>query len=233
MLFSPELSKLRKEKDEHSIAELRVSMSNMDRSLSHEIKRRIEATANLERICTEKIAAMEDRLNTIIDEKVKLIQDKLSNMEKKIEELNARLEEERVNVPLDIERRGKELRTMLQDFQEEFSVERRDRLNREGRIMKQLSDHADLVAKQWTLEREERQKSVAELRMKLEDTEKNRLEADASFETLIDRELKLLKKEIVTETKERKMEDDEIVAALNRYTDHLQRSLSVISSVDH
>ena len=33
---------IRKEKDEHSIAELRVQMAGMDRSLSTEIKRRID-----------------------------------------------------------------------------------------------------------------------------------------------------------------------------------------------
>ena len=37
--------------------------------------------------------------------------------------------------------------------------------------------------------------------------------------------------QLVPAGQERKMEDDEIVEALNRYTDNLQSSLSVLSSV--
>ena len=43
--------KIRKEKDEHSIAELRVQMKAMENALSAEIKRRIELNRQIERRC--------------------------------------------------------------------------------------------------------------------------------------------------------------------------------------
>ena len=78
-------------------------MTNMDRSLNQEIKRRIEYTASLETKCSEEIAAMEERLTAIIDSQVETITDRLNVVEKKVEELNSRLEEERTKIPLDIE----------------------------------------------------------------------------------------------------------------------------------
>jgi SF-assemblin/beta giardin. len=45
---------------------------------------------------------------------------------------------------------------------------------------------------------------------------------------LIASELKALKDALQQETMERKVEDDEIVEALNRYTTNLQKSLSML-----
>jgi len=226
-----ERAKQRREKDDHTVAELRVCMTNMDESLSQEIKRRIESTTSLETMCSEQISAMEVRLNSIIDARVDTVKGRLDQIENKVEDLNARLEEERAKIPHDIEQRGKELEVMIKSFQEDFNVEKNDRLNREGRIMKQLTDHAEFMGSQWNTEHTCREESVSKLTTSLEDHESSRSEADANFEFLIETELNNLKKDIARETKERKMEDDEIVEALNRYTDNVQSSLSVLSSV--
>lgn len=226
-----ERAKQRKEKDDHTIAELRVCMSNMDQSLSQEIKRRIECTASLETMCSEQISAMEVRLNSILEARVDTVKGRLDQIENKVEELNSRLEEERAKIPLDIERRGKELEDMIKSFQEDFNVEKTDRLNREGRIMKQLTDQAEFMGSQWKDERASREESVLKLTTNLDKHQNNRSEADADFEFLIETELNNLKEDVARETQERKMEDDEIVEALNRYTDNLQSSLSVLSSV--
>jgi len=226
-----ERAKQRKEKDDQTIAELRVCMTNMERSLNQEIKRRIECTTSLETKCTEQISAMEERLNSIIDAQADTIKGQLSLVEKRVDELNARLEEERTKIPLDIEQRGKELQQMLNSFQENFNLEKTDRLNREGRIMKQLTDHAVFMGKQWNEESTSREDNISELTLKLQEHSNTREEADSKFEHLIETELKTLKQDIERERNERKLEDDEIVEALNRYTDNLQNSLAVLSSV--
>ena len=71
------MAKLRKEKDEHSVAELRVFLTNTERSLSREIKRRIESQSYIENLCEEKVAAMEERLHLVMDNHVKGIKDRL------------------------------------------------------------------------------------------------------------------------------------------------------------
>jgi len=226
-----ERAKLRKEKDEHSIAELRVSLTNTERSLSREIKRRIESQSYIEKLCEEKVAAMEERLHLVMDNHVKGIQDRLEQLDVKVNDLNIRLEEEKATIPADIAKRSKDIKDMLQSFIDEFSVERKDRLNREGRIMKQLTDHAELLSTQWNEERRSREESVSILTEKLDENDRNRSEADANFSSLVEREVEKLREEIDKESKERTIEDDEIVEALNRYTEHLQNSLSVISTV--
>ncbi len=219
----------RREKDEQCIAELRYSISNMDLNLSQEIKRRIESIKKLEADCQTNIENVEQKLYSVMDEKVRCIAFRLNNLEEKVHELNERLEEERNKIPKDIEARGRELKEMINEFQEEFSTERRDRLAREGRIMKQLTDHSEDMKTTWQKESQKREDSVQKLRSRLDDHERYRSQADETFENLIARELEALRMEVERERLERMNEDDEIVEALNRYTENLQNSLSTLS----
>jgi len=218
----------RKDNDEHCVAELRVAMNNMDRSLTQEIKRRIEGNKVLENKAREEICTMEEKLTLMLENKVNTFNERMTSLEDKVQELNERLEEEKRTIPKDIEQKGKELKEMLAGFQSEFSVERRDRLTREGRIMKQLTDHAQDMTEKWQEESSERKRDADEIKSRLEHHENSRTMADNDYDSLISSELKSLKDELQQETVERKVEDDEIVEALNRYTDNLQKSLSML-----
>ena len=203
-------------------------MNNMDRSLTQEIKRRIEGNKVLEMKAREEITVMEERMTIMLEKKVEAFQSRLGVLEVKVSELNGRLEEEKNSVPKDIEEKGRELKDMLLSFQNEFSIERRDRLTREGRIMKQLTDHAHDLTNKWGCEKVERERDAQELKLRLEHHENNRAQADHAFESLISSELKSLRVDLSQESMERKVEDDEIVEALNRYTANLQKSLAML-----
>ena len=61
---------------------------------------------------------------------------------------------------------------MLRLFQEEFNVEKKERLEREARIEKQLDDHEHEVAGRFEEERTEREKRYIELARIIETNEK-------------------------------------------------------------
>jgi hypothetical protein len=153
-------------------------------------------------------------------------------LSERIADLNERFEEEKIRIPADIERRGKELAQMLQEFQEEFNVEKKDRLLREGRIVKQLDDHEREVALRFDEERNSRESKYTELQRIIELNEKSRIKADNKFQVVVKEELQSLHNLIKIEAQVREREDDEIVEALNRYTAKLQSSLSIINSTD-
>jgi len=167
-----------------------------------------------------------------LDERTAKIQSHLSQLEDKMKDMNLRLEEEKQNIPKDIERKGRDLKEMLESFQEEYVIEKKDRIHREGRILKQMHDYESHVQEELDQVQKDRDEIVLELREMLEKSESGRKEAEKNFQQLITKELETLRKEVQKEIKERKLEDDEIVEALNRYTRNLQASLSVISSVE-
>ena len=176
---------------------------------------------------------LQQKFDKTIEEHTTKIKSHMMQLEDKINDLNSRLEEEKTKIPKDIERKGKDLQNMLHSFQQEFQIEKKDRLNREGRILKQMHDYEDHVTEKLKAMILERDEMVLELKTMLEKSENGRKEADMKFQRLITEELNLLRLDVSKETKERKLEDDEIVEALNRYTRNLQSSLSVIGSMEN
>ena len=222
----------RREKDEHRVAELRVEMGKMEKSLTAEIRRRIEMNKSIQAWCEQQIVMMQDKFEKAIDERSVKIHERLEVLSERITDLNGRFEEEKVRIPADIERRGKELAEMLHVFQEEFNVEKRERLEREARIEKQLDDHEHEVAAQFEVERTERETKYTELQRIIEVNEKSRIKADGKFQNVVKEELQSLHNQIAIEAQVREREDDEIVEALNRYTAKLQSSLQIINSTN-
>eukprot|EP00594_Rhizosolenia_setigera_P008110 CAMPEP_0178974152 /NCGR_PEP_ID=MMETSP0789-20121207/22258_1 /TAXON_ID=3005 /ORGANISM="Rhizosolenia setigera, Strain CCMP 1694" /LENGTH=256 /DNA_ID=CAMNT_0020662375 /DNA_START=36 /DNA_END=806 /DNA_ORIENTATION=+ len=227
-----ERTKLRKEKDEHVIAELRVKMTSMENALTAEIKRRIDMNRQLETKCSTQIHLLENQFTEKLEENTQNLTQKLSDLEDKLNLLNIRLEESTTKIPQDVEMRGKELRDSLERFKQDFFVEKQERLKREGRLMKQFHDYEESVEKRLIELKKERVDTVEELRTLLKKSEEERIKTQEKFENFLKEQLNLLTEQLETEIRERKEEDDDIVSALNRYTLNLQSSLSVLSSVD-
>jgi hypothetical protein len=67
-LFSIPLQQ-RREKDEHRVAELRVEMGKMEKSLTAEIKRRIEMNKSIQAWCEQQIVMMQEKFEVAIEER--------------------------------------------------------------------------------------------------------------------------------------------------------------------
>ena len=221
-----ERARVRRQKDEHSVAELRVQLDGMERALSAEIRRRIELNRTLERRCSERLRDMEGRVGLLIEERAEAVRVRVEAVEVRAAELGRRLEEEAGRVPRDIERRGRELAEMLAKVRDEMDEERSGRLGREGRILRQIAEHREHVEGMVRKEREARAAAVGEVREMLERAGAEGEGEGATLEERVLAEAEELRELAAGEARERRAADDEIVAALNRYTDQLQRSLA-------
>ena len=221
---------MRKEKEEHSLAQVAIQLTAAERALTVETQRRIQSTHAIQKSCTQKIQEMERNFERILKERSLHMEERLASVQQKVEELSARFEEEKDAVPKDMELRGKELREMLNTFQKELAEERTDRLNREGRILKQMDEHSSAIFGAIEKEIGEREQISQELQKRIEDNERLRSQAEHDLQSSIQNEMSDLKEMIDREKQERQLGDDEIIMALERYTQQLQSSLSVISS---
>lgn len=221
---------MRKEKEEHSLAQVTIQLTAAERALTMETQRRIQSTHAIQKSCTQKIQDMERNFERILTERSLRMEERLVNVQQKLEELTDRFEEEKESVPKDVERRGKELKEMLNNIQDELSEERSDRLTREGRILKQMDDHSSTIYGAIEKETTEREKIAYDLQTRIDDNERLRNQSEMDLQSKIQNEIEELKGMLDREQQERKSGDDEIVVALDRYTKQLQSSLSVISS---
>lgn len=173
---------------------------------------------------------MEKNFERILNERSLRMEERLVSVQQKVEELTSRFDEEKEAVPKDMEARGKELKEILDTFQKELAEERSDRLNREGRILKQMDDHSSAIFGAIEQETNEREQISFELQTRIEENERLRSQSEYDLQSNIQNEMSELKGMIDREKLERKMGDEEIISALNTYTQQLQTSLSVISS---
>jgi hypothetical protein len=118
-----------------------------------------------------------------------------------------------------------------QQLQQEQDEERKARLRGEGRLLQQVEDHANEFEDRWTKERQDRMDHINKLEQKVGRQETTRAAQQASFQQRVDDELEALQRDLEEEVvQERQTQDEEIVAALNRYVEQLQQSLSIPSS---
>ena len=221
---------MRKEKEEHSLAQVTIQLTAAERALTMETQRRIQSTHAVQKSCTQKIQEMERNFERILNERSLRMEERLVSVQQKVEELTNRFDVEKESVPKDIDERGKELKEMLNTFQRELSEERTDRLNREGRILKQMEDNSSTIFGAIENETNKREEIVYGLQSRIEENERQRTQNEQELQSKLQSEMDELKGMIDREEKERQLGDEEIVNALERYTQQLQSSLSVISS---
>jgi Mg2+ and Co2+ transporter CorA len=122
------------------------------------------------------------------------------------------------------------LQKALKSILEQQDAERKARLKREGNLLQQVEEHAKEFEERWTQERNDRIQRIGEVEDKVIRHEARLAMEQKKFEEKVEAELNSLKEELAVEVEERQAQDEEIVAALNRYTQQLQHSLSILSS---
>lgn len=93
-----------------------------------------------------------------------------------------------------------------------------------------MDAHASEIITSIEYETNQREQIANNLQERIATNEHLRAQNERDIQDKIQSELSDLRGMIDKERQERKMEDDEIVIALNKYTKQLQSSLSVISS---
>ena len=143
-----------------------------------------------------------------------------------------RFETEKQIILNTIDEKGAELRAMLEKFKLEFDEDRQQRLEREAKIREQLVHHEQEVAEKFDMQTQMREAKYVAIKKVLEDNIKLREKAETRFQNFFEQEVNKLHNQVSAEIDVREREDDEIIEALNRYTEKLQTSLKIINSTD-
>jgi len=93
-----------------------------------------------------------------------------------------------------------------------------------------MDDHTSTIFDAIHKETSEREQISQGLQKRIENNECQRSKSEQDLQFTLQNEMSDLKEMIERERQERQLGDDEIIMALNRYTQQLQSSLSVISS---
>lgn len=225
-------TRIRREKEEFKIAELKVNMNRLDNELQAEIKRRTEMNKSTQTWFEAELSTINKTFNSALEERSSITANRLDMLMNRITKLNKDFDDEKASILRYIDERGMELTRMLNEFKDEFETDRRQRLEREAVMIKQLTDHEHEVSEKFESQIQSRESRYATVRAILEDNIKLRDKAEERFQSYFEKEIHTLHNDVRTASEIREREDDEIVEALNRYTVKLQNSLKIINSTE-
>jgi hypothetical protein len=221
--------KERKEKEEKSLAQIKIQLQAAERALTTETQRRVQSTHAIRLACTQKIQEMESHFERILDERSLRMEERLATVQGKMEELTLRFEEEKDRVPKEMEARGKELVEMMESFKAELAQERTDRLSREGRILKQMDDHAKYITGAIEAESVLREDVSKELMERIAENEKYRARSEHELQMRVQSEMAELREMIEKEKQERAASDRQLTQRVDHFTQDVERSLYLLT----
>ena len=74
---------MRKEKEEHSLAQITVQLTSAERALTQETQRRISSTHAIQKSCTKKMQDMEQNFERILNERSLRMEERLVNVQQR------------------------------------------------------------------------------------------------------------------------------------------------------
>ena len=141
-------------------------MIRLDGELTAEVKRRTEMNKSMQTVfyivrCAncfklyclqwfeQELSTINKTFNNALEERSVITANKLDALMHRITKLNKDFDDEKESILRYIDERGLELTRMLNEFKDEFEEDRRQRLEREQMMIKQLTDHEHVVSEKF------------------------------------------------------------------------------------
>ena len=221
----------RRQREDAQVGELRVTVRRLEAALAAETKRRMAAVQKLRESCKEELKQLEERVVQQLQQDQQSTDERLSKLEQRISKLEDRFETDVVTLHKDIDSKTQAIEDHLQELKLDAEQERQNRLQREGRLLQQLTEISTIYEDRWKSERQDCISTLQLVKDRVEQQDSQLTHQVSNYERKLQQELQLLQQELQQESDERQMQDEQIVAALNRYTQQLQKSLSIVSGV--
>jgi len=224
-----ERTRIRKEREEYSVAELRMKIQKLEQALTAEVKRRLNATHSLEERTKQHIADMEERLVARMETMNSKLSTKLADVEERLTSLEESIDKDYEYHKQQVDIQSAAFQESLVQVQRDMEQEKKSRLIREGRLLQQVETHAKELEQLYKEEQELRISEISKLTGTLSSQTSLLQEQQLGWEAQIQAELSGLQGDLEREITERQVEDEAIVAALNQYTQQLQQSLNILN----
>eukprot|EP00936_MAST-01D_sp_MAST-1D-sp1_P000801 g801.t1 len=222
----------RREFDEERLRELAEELARLQKALERQVQIRVDMNQDLQSWMMTQVKEMTLRFNTLLAERMAAVEERLDHVVEKLVALEEYFKKMAREIPEEVEERTAVLTKQLQDFRDDFECEKLRRLEREAELVVRLERNEKEVAAAFEVEDVARDEKFEVLRETLDDTVESRTRGDAKFQCFVEDRMQELNAALSKETKRRVKEDDDIVEALNRYTGKLQSSLQIINQTD-
>mmetsp|Transcript_63321 Transcript_63321/g.151066 ORF Transcript_63321/g.151066 Transcript_63321/m.151066 type:complete len:264 (+) Transcript_63321:55-846(+) len=219
----------RKDAEDSALANVKDTIAKLEKTLNVEIKRRVEANKALQGMFESQMATVQDKLEATFLERFDQLHSSVDSLNDRMAHVEKDFTQSREQYVKDIEDKSAMVARDVLGLQKDFQNERSDRKERETLTIAKLRDVEAKAQESFALETEVLEKRYKEIFEDLQESKLVREENDKRFQDYIIEEVASLKNGLVVESQTREQADDDIVTALNHYTQTLQHALRIVN----
>eukprot|EP00929_Paragymnodinium_shiwhaense_P023708 TRINITY_DN14785_c0_g1_i4.p1 TRINITY_DN14785_c0_g1~~TRINITY_DN14785_c0_g1_i4.p1 ORF type:complete len:261 (+),score=94.21 TRINITY_DN14785_c0_g1_i4:181-963(+) len=219
--------KSKKDIEDTQINAIRDNITRLEKTLNSEIRRRVEANKALQAMFDAQMATVQDKLEAGLLDRIDNLQVSIVSMNDRMDAVEKYFSQSREQYVKDIDEKSQLIAKDAQLLEQVFQGERKDRREREAGILAKLKDLDGAMEARIDDAQKQIETMHGELHSDLDSA--MREDSDKRFQDYLLEELAALKNGLVLEGQQREQADDEIVQALNHYTQAIQQALRVVN----
>lgn len=215
----------RKSVDERKYQELTEKLANLERSVNAEIKRRLDASKTLQMMIEQMANDMFDRLQ-------KKVQRHIDRLALQIDDLNTRsgdvvrgIQEMKGDIPNKLESDARMLTEELNRLKGQVDLEKQSTLEKDSVLSRRAAEVEYSVDKRFESESSLVEEQFNLIRKGIDELTRADTAVEDQFRGFTLEEMSTLKNGLVLCSQARESSDDEIINAINSYTNSLQKIL--------
>lgn len=216
----------RQEKEEEDIHKLGVDIVRLNDILNQEVKRRTETNKAVVGMFEAHMSTVQDKLEAGVTHRLDTLTASVESLNKRIEIVEKDFASSQEGYRADMEDKGRLVAQDIVSLKESFDEEKRERRDRETLMIARLRDLEERSAEALVKESRRLEAEITQLQEELNTVGH---EEDRRFHDFVFQEMAWLKTGLLHESQTRETSDDEIVAALNHYTQSVQEAMRVIN----
>lgn len=220
---------IRKKAEEDRVARMEREIAKIEKVLSTETKRRIEASKALQTMFETKITKLQADFKEDLRQVFEPMQAQIDALVQRVELIEKTMGDEKRDREKEIQRANKEILDKFSAHQKQFEVEKVTRLQREAQVLKRVGDEVFRMQQKVTAERSAREAAIVLMKDDFMAAHKAREKADEIFKGEMLRKMAVVEKDLEVETKNREASEEQLVNALNDYTQALQDGLRIVN----
>jgi len=201
------------------------SVNKLERNLEAEIKRRMEADKSLQNAMEAELSSMHEKHSMQMREMQMSLTASIDALSRTFADLHNTLREEKEQRRVDIEHVLSTLLHKVDETQAGLDDERVARLEREAQSLKRVGEDIFRLQEKLDLERVTREQTLGMVQADLREVVGHRAVNDDKFQAVVLGEIAHIKNAMQLERDERIAEDEQIVHAINDYTQAMQDGL--------
>mmetsp|Transcript_33286 Transcript_33286/g.55009 ORF Transcript_33286/g.55009 Transcript_33286/m.55009 type:complete len:272 (-) Transcript_33286:185-1000(-) len=224
-----EETRIRKQADAKRVDRIKLELGKLDRIIAKEAKRRIESSKAIQKEFDDKLETTQQHFKERVRETYEPLQEQLDSVVARVERLEQRMEIEKRDRELEIQRANKPLHTKFAEHYTQSEVEKVARLQRESQTLKRLGDEVFRVQQHVTAERTTREAELILMKDDFSMVIKAYEKLMEVFKKELIRKMAKVERDVEIEVNNRVASEEQLNTAINDYTQNMKEGLRLVN----